>query len=49
MRKGEDKGAHVVADVRLLKRFANFTPKVNLETGMAKTIEYYSQFLQKAK
>lgn len=47
MRKGEDVGAHVVADVRLLKRFTGFKPAVDLESGMFETIEYYRKLLQK--
>ena len=47
MRKGEDVGAHVVADIRLLKRFTQFKPEVDLETGMAETIEYYRKLLKK--
>lgn len=47
MRKGEDVGAHVVADVRLLKRFTNFKPEVDLETGMRETIDYYREIIKK--
>lgn len=47
MRKGEDVGAHVVADVRLLKRFTNFKPEVDLHTGMMETVEYYRKLLLK--
>lgn len=47
MRKGEDLGAHVVADVRLLKRFTGFKPEMDLEPGMFETIEYYRNLLEK--
>jgi UDP-glucose 4-epimerase len=47
MRKGEDKGSHVVADIRLLNRFTKFTPEVDLTTGMAETVKYYQELLKK--
>ncbi|KKQ96388.1 MAG: hypothetical protein A3C27_01670 [Candidatus Levybacteria bacterium RIFCSPHIGHO2_02_FULL_39_36] len=47
MRKGEDLGAHVVADVRLLKRFTKFKPEVDLETGMSETVAYYREIIKK--
>lgn len=45
MRKGEDLNAHVVADIRLLKRYTDFRPEVGLEEGMLRTIEYYRNLL----
>jgi UDP-glucose 4-epimerase len=41
MRKGEDKGAHVVADTTKLKKLTHFKPKIDLETGIRETIAYY--------
>ncbi len=46
MRKGEDRGARVVADIKLLNKLTNFTPKVGLEEGMAQTIAYYKDLLK---
>ena len=37
--KGEDKDAHVVADVRLLKRFTDFRSEVDFETGMRNAVD----------
>lgn len=47
MRKGEDLGSHVVADIRLLKRFTGFKPEVDFQTGMQKTIDYYREIVKK--
>jgi len=49
MRKGEDLNTHVVADIRLLKRFTDFRPEIGLEEGMLKTIEYYRYLLNGQK
>ncbi len=46
MRKGEDKDAHVVADVRLLKRFTDFRSEVDFETGMRNAVDYYKDLLR---
>jgi len=45
MRKGEDKNAHVVADVRLLKRYTSFSLDVDLLSGMKTTVDYYAKLL----
>jgi UDP-glucose 4-epimerase len=47
MRKGEDKNAKVVADTTLLKKLIGFKPEVDLETGMAETIDFYRELLKK--
>lgn len=49
MRKGEDKGAHVVADVRLLKKLTKFKPEIDLETGMKETVESYREIAKSSK
>ena len=46
MRKGEDLGSHVVADIRLLKRFTKLKPEIDLETGMRETIDYYREIIK---
>lgn len=49
MRKGEDKGAHVVANTNLLKNLIRFKPEVNLKTGMMQTVESYRSMLNASK
>jgi nucleoside-diphosphate-sugar epimerase len=38
-RKGDVK--HSLADIRKGKRFLNYGPKVEIETGLKKTVEYF--------
>lgn len=45
MRKGEDKKAHVVADISKLTGLTNFEPVINLEKGLKKTVAYYETLL----
>ena len=46
MRRGEDKGAKIKADITTLRNEVGFKPEYTFQEGLKKTIEYYREHLK---